>query len=100
MGGEYTHAVLKRAKEGDFRVQDDFGGTLHDYHPNEKEIDFAIRAVQACPGQPLYARVDLIWNNQNQPVLSELELIEPELWFRREPDAAEVLADAIAEMMG
>ena len=25
-GGKYSHAVLKKAKPGDFRVQDDFGG--------------------------------------------------------------------------
>ena len=25
--GRFTHAILKKAKEGDFRVQDDFGGS-------------------------------------------------------------------------
>jgi len=29
---KFTHAIVKRAKEGDFRVQDDFGGTHH-YDP-------------------------------------------------------------------
>ncbi|MFA6469421.1 MAG: hypothetical protein WCW35_11025, partial [Bacteroidota bacterium] len=33
IGGKYTHAVLKRAKPGDFRVQDDYGGTVHAYSP-------------------------------------------------------------------
>ncbi|MDA9730983.1 hypothetical protein N9U72_02680, partial [Gammaproteobacteria bacterium] len=31
--GKFTHAILKKAKPGDFRVQDDFGGTVHDYMP-------------------------------------------------------------------
>ena len=27
------HAVLKKAKAGDYRVQDDFGGSVEDYFP-------------------------------------------------------------------
>lgn len=94
-GGKYTHAVLKKAKPGDFRVQDDFGGTLHEYEPNEDEINFAINAVKACDPLPSYARVDIIWNNQDELCISELEMIEPELWFRRNPSAAKVLAEHI-----
>lgn len=94
-GGKYTHAVLKKAKPGDFRVQDDFGGTLHEYEPNEEEINFAINAVKACDPLPSYARVDIIWNNQDELCISELEMIEPELWFRRNPSAAKVLAEHI-----
>ena len=33
--GKFTHAVIKKAKAGDFRVQDDFGGTVVDYAPNK-----------------------------------------------------------------
>ena len=39
-GGDFTHAVLKRAKPGDFRVQDDFGGTVHHYEANKSLINF------------------------------------------------------------
>ena len=31
IGGEFSHAILKKAKKGDFRVQDDFGGTVEVY---------------------------------------------------------------------
>ncbi|MFB0926003.1 MAG: hypothetical protein QMB65_12110, partial [Vicingaceae bacterium] len=37
-GGKYSHAVLKKAKAGDFRVQDDHGGTIHPYKASFKEI--------------------------------------------------------------
>lgn len=93
IGGTYTHAMLKKAKDGDFRVQDDFGGTLHPYKASEEEIAFAETVVSHCKEQPLYARVDAIWDNQDQLVISELELIEPELWFRFNPVAADRLAD-------
>lgn len=93
--GHYTHAVLKKAKFGDFRVQDDFGGTVHEYTPTKEEIKLAESAVAACPYHPLYARVDLVWNNHGALAISELELIEPELFFRNNPKAADQLATAI-----
>lgn len=95
-GGKYSHAVLKKAKSGDFRVQDDFGGTLHDYEPQKAEIDIAESCMRACPQLPLYARVDIMWDNNGNPVVGELEMIEPELWFRRDDKAADRLAEAIA----
>ena len=97
MGGKYTHAVLKVAKPGDFRVQDDYGGSVHNYNPTQEEINFAERAIVACPSMPYYARVDIFTDNDDAIALGELELIEPELWFRESNPAAEVLADALIE---
>ena len=93
--GKFTHAVLKKAKAGDFRVQDDFGGTVLDYIPNKEEIAFAEKAITACPKATTYGRVDVFYDNDNLLSLGELELIEPELWFRKHPTAADKLADAI-----
>ncbi len=93
--GKYTHAVLKKAKAGDFRVQDDFGGSVEDYFPNDDEIEFAEKSIAACPQKTLYGRVDLFYDNNNNLCLGELELIEPELWFRNNPSAADKLAKAI-----
>lgn len=93
--GKFTHAVLKKAKPGDFRVQDDFGGTVVDYAPNKEEIAFAEKAIAACPKETIYGRVDIFYDNDNHLSLGELELIEPELWFRKHPTAADKLADAI-----
>lgn len=94
-GDRYSHAVLKKAKKGDFRVQDDFGGTVHPVEPGEELISFAREALKAAPGNPAYARVDVIRGNDGLPALSELELIEPELWFRNRPEAAGMLADEV-----
>lgn len=99
IGGKFTHAVLKKVKPGDFRVQDDFGGTVHPYTPTEEEITFAEKAVSICSPIPLYARVDLLKDHSNALVVSELELIEPELWFRFHPPAADIFADSIATVL-
>ncbi len=98
IGGTYTHAVLKVAKPGDFRVQDDFGGTVEDYKPNQAEIDLAVAAVAACEIKPLYARVDIVNDNNGNPAVSELELVEPEMWFRLNEKAAGMLAGEIKKL--
>ncbi len=95
--GQFTHAILKKARKGDFRVQDDFGGTVHTYKATAAEVVFAEEVVKRCGHKPLYARVDAIWDNQGRLAVSELELIEPELWFRFHPKAAGLLANAIVK---
>lgn len=99
VGGRVTHAVRKMAKVGDFRVQDNFGGRVEAHTPTAEQIALAQCAVAACPGTPLYARVDLVWDNQDQLVVSELEIFEPEMWFRFHPPAATSLATAIGDYM-
>lgn len=95
LNGKFTHAVLKQAKSGDFRVQDDFGGSVIPYVATEEEIEFALKALNACKFQALYARVDIMRDNAGQLCLGELEMIEPELWFRLNPTAANELAMGI-----
>ncbi|SNZ00065.1 ATP-grasp domain-containing protein [Flagellimonas pacifica] len=93
--GKFTNAVLKIAKLGDFRVQDDFGGSVQKYNPSKEEISFTENVVAAAPEMPIYARVDIFRDNDNNLALAELEIFEPELWFRLFPDAANVLANSI-----
>ena len=95
-GGEFTHSILKRAKTGDFRVQDDFGGTVHAYQETRDEVTLAQKVMAQCADMPVYGRVDIVWDDQGQPMVSELEIIEPELWVRQAPWSAEVFARAIA----
>ncbi|MDC3105391.1 hypothetical protein OA521_03550 [bacterium] len=95
IGGKYTHAVKKTAKKGDFRVQDDHGGKVEVYHASDKEIEFAEQCINLCLEMPLYARVDIAYDNNNELSLVELELIEPELWFRNNNKSAKLLAEEI-----
>jgi glutathione synthase/RimK-type ligase-like ATP-grasp enzyme len=98
-GGEYTHSVIKRAKLGDFRVQDDFGGSVESYQPSIEMIDLAKQTISKIDPIPTYARVDIIWDNSDQLVVSELELIEPELWFRFNESSADKLAISVKEFL-
>jgi hypothetical protein len=97
--GKYTHAILKKAKIGDFRVQDDFGGTVHPYEPTSEEIRFAEKVFAACDIVPAYGRADIVWDEDGNHLLSELEIIEPELWVRNNPDSAKIFARGIKNML-
>ena len=107
LGGTVTHAVKKQAKPGDFRVQDDHGGTVVPHVMTSEERAFANHAMAAAVdlmaqrdmGTPLYARVDIVRDLNGAWAVSELEMVEPELWFRMCPEAALVLAQAIAELL-
>ncbi len=99
INGKYTHAVKKTAKKGDFRVQDDHGGSVEIYNPTQKEINFAEKCIKSCPYFPIYARVDIVLDNNNLPSLSELELIEPELWFRHNHQSAIYLSKKIVNLI-
>jgi len=98
-GGVFSHAILKKAKKNDYRVQDDFGGTVSVYNATLKEVEFAEKIVGLCPELPLYARVDILYNTNKKPLLSELEIIEPELWFRFNPKSAKLLAKKIFDFI-
>lgn len=96
--GAVTHAVRKIARPGDFRVQDDHGGTVVAHRPAEDEIVFALEAAGACPLPPVYARVDLVRGTSGLRLM-EIELIEPELFFRFHPPAATSFAQALVRAL-
>lgn len=88
LGGELTHALRKQPASGDFRVQPLYGGTHEAVEPTTAEIEVAERALAASPGDPLYARVDLVYEEDGSPLLIELELIEPALYLDVAPRGA------------
>jgi len=98
IGGKFTHAVKKIAQKGDFRVQDDHGGIVEKYRATSEEIKFAEKCIEKCPFSPIYARVDIVNDNNNNLSLNELELIEPELWFRHNIKSVEILAEKIYKL--
>ena len=47
----------------------------------------------------LYARVDILRTDEGEPVLNELEVVEPSLFFRHEPLAGQTFARALARRL-
>ena len=96
--GVFSHAVSKHAKAGDYRVQKDFGGDVVPVVPSPDVIAFADRVMSTLPSSCLYARVDVV-ETSREPVLMELELIEPELYFLVVPSAAGRFATTISDRL-
>lgn len=90
----FSHAVRKRAKEGEFRVQVEFGGSEVLEEPPVDVVSVGLRALETLPAAPLYARVDGIETSAGF-LLTELELIEPVLFLSKQPEAPRRLAEAV-----
>lgn len=96
--GRYSHAALKRAAPGEFRVHIEWGGTVETVTPPPALIAQAQRLMDALALRATYGRVDGADVDGNLVVM-ELEVVEPELFFDREPEAAARLADAVERVL-
>jgi len=94
LGGEFSHAIRKIPRRGDYRVQDNHGGTAAPCAPGARELATARAALALAPGKTTYARVDMVYLD-DEPVVMELELIEPELFLRFWEPAAAAFARAV-----
>jgi glutathione synthase/RimK-type ligase-like ATP-grasp enzyme len=93
--GEFSHAVVKRAARGDYRVQSVFGGSVEPRDPGAMILASARRALAAVAdlghADHAYVRVDGVVVDGRFLVM-ELEMIEPALFLADRPDAAERFA--------
>jgi glutathione synthase/RimK-type ligase-like ATP-grasp enzyme len=78
--GNFSHHLLKVAKEGEFRIQHFFGGKIISPEVDQGLIETAQKYVDAFAKDSLYARVDGVISN-GRFELMELELIEPYMFF-------------------
>jgi len=79
--GKFSHALLKTAKAGDYRIQSLYGGAEEGYAPTEAEKAVALSILNTLDIPPLYARVDLLRELDGELALIELEMIEPYLYL-------------------
>jgi glutathione synthase/RimK-type ligase-like ATP-grasp enzyme len=103
LGGDLAHAVQKRPRPGDFRVQEDHGGTTERVEDVSEEWSAqakgALRAASSSAGLSelvLYGRVDGVVSGRTLQVM-EVELIEPSLYFAQAPESVETFARAIVQ---
>jgi glutathione synthase/RimK-type ligase-like ATP-grasp enzyme len=95
IAGELTHVVRKIPVRGDYRVQDDFGGADEPWEFTPDELSLAQRALGAAGEDLLYARTDFLRDADGGLLMTEFEAVEPSLFFRHAPHAAERLADEV-----
>jgi glutathione synthase/RimK-type ligase-like ATP-grasp enzyme len=90
--GRYSHAVVKKPFDTVLAVSDERSARVQ---ATDGELEVAVRAIAAIPGQALYARVDLLHDDDGNARVSEVELIEPGLYLSVHRPAVSAFADAI-----
>lgn len=93
--GEFSHALLKQAARGDYRIQSEYGGTESTHSPTTSDLKAAAEVLSLLDETPLYARVDMIRGELGALLLMELELIEPYLYPEQGPELGPLLAAAV-----
>jgi len=96
--GVFSHAVCKRAKPGDYRVQFQFGGTNENADVSEDLIQQARTCLEHAPAPTVYARVDGVVRDGTF-LLMELEVFEPLMFLARHPEAPARFARAIEKQL-
>jgi glutathione synthase/RimK-type ligase-like ATP-grasp enzyme len=92
--GRFSHATLKRARSGEFRVQTEHGGSVETTSVGPNVVEQAARVLAAIDDVPLYARVDGVVRGGDL-LLMELELIEPNVFLGARNGAVDDFAAAI-----
>ncbi|SDH44818.1 ATP-grasp domain-containing protein [Chitinophaga filiformis] len=95
-GGRFSHAIVKKPKEGDFRVQPQYGATISGVQPDAAVIKEATALVRRFAADALYTRVDGLLVD-GKLALMELELIEPLLYTAFEERSFENYLGALEE---
>jgi glutathione synthase/RimK-type ligase-like ATP-grasp enzyme len=96
---EFSHAICKKAKAGDFRVQSQFGGTVESVQPEANIISKATEIIRSVNEPLLYGRVDGVIADNGAFLLMELELIEPNLFVATNPKACENFYTALINQL-
>lgn len=97
-GGAFSHAVCKRPKSGDFRVQAKYGGSIESVQPAPELIKAGLSAINQTGKAWTYARVDIV-PIVHTALVMELELVEPELFFSYDGAAADNFINALGQQV-
>ncbi|MCI4333053.1 MAG: hypothetical protein L3K01_04935 [Thermoplasmata archaeon] len=95
LGGRFSHSVRRNPlfpREGR-RPPERLASTTRPMRT------VAASALQACPGELLYARVDLVSDDDRRWRVLEVELTEPSLFFVPYPAAADRMASGIDRLL-
>ena len=103
INGTFSHAIRKGQMLRQGGVGDMVDGLyvkedITAIEPTQEQLALAREVLDAIPviGEPpLYARVDVISDSEGRPLLLELELTEPSLFFAHDPSAAARMAAGV-----
>jgi glutathione synthase/RimK-type ligase-like ATP-grasp enzyme len=96
----FSHALIKRAAQGDYRIQEAYGGKSQPITPTPRDLHQASAVLDVLDESPLYARVDMVRGADGELLLMELEVIEPYLFPQDGPGIGAMLGEALSKRIG
>lgn len=96
---EFSHALVKRAVQGDYRIQAAYGGVSQAIDPAPADLKQARAVLAPLAEPPLYARVDMVRSDDGRLLLMELEVIEPFLFPHEGPQIGAMFARALKKRL-
>jgi hypothetical protein len=90
--------MLKKPRPGDFRVQQELGGSAEPAQAPADAISAAREVAAHIPGPWLYARIDGVMTDRGF-TLMEVECIEPLLFLAEAPGSYERFAAALQALL-
>lgn len=98
---DFSHAVRRKPTAGEFRTQREFGASIALETPSAALLATAREALRVVSrfGAPCLTRVDLVETSDAGPIVMEVELIEPMLFFGYAPGSAARAASALVARM-
>ncbi|HEY4283758.1 MAG TPA: hypothetical protein VGM62_11905 [Chthoniobacterales bacterium] len=97
--GSHSHTLLKTPKKNDFRVQEEHGGFIRAVEAETALLEAGRKVMNSLETAPLYARADFVRAGGKSFWLMELELVEPSLYLRVDPEAPARFARSLHERM-
>lgn len=94
----FTYSTTKIPKEGDYRVQMNFGGSYHITSVNDDIAKISRKLTEKFEGRLLYQRLDGVWRD-GKFMIMELELIEPDLYLNLHEKALDKLVENIVSYL-
>lgn len=98
--GDFSHALIKRAQPGDYRIQSTYGGREEKITPSTDDLAAARAIIGTLDQAPLYGRVDMLRGPDGGLLLMELEVIEPYLYPIEGPELGDRMAAGVARRLG
>lgn len=101
INGQLSHALIKRAAPGDYRIQSLYGGSEVPITaaPSDRASAEAVMALLPFDQAPLYARIDMVRLDDGRLALIEAEMIEPYLYPEQGPACGGLLADGMLRLI-
>lgn len=97
-GNEYSHSIIKKPNEGDFRVQKQFGGKYLPYSPCPELLTELNPVFKVFGEEFLFGRIDGVMLGGKFHIM-EIEMLEPDLYFDFFPEKVALFCEKAVEMI-